>query len=119
MNRKIKGHLSVAEKLVDLLENKFSFMGMRFGLDPLLGLMPGLGDFLAFIFSAYIVWIGLRVGLPKEKITRMVFNVVADLVIGAIPVLGDIGDFAFKANSINLKMIHDHVDTFVEGELIS
>lgn len=109
----------MAEKLVNVLENKFSFMGMRFGLDPLLGLAPGLGDFLAFIFSAYIVWIGTRMGLPKEKIAHMVFNVVADLVIGAIPILGDIGDFAFKSNSMNLKIIHEHVDNYVEGELIS
>ena len=94
-------------------------MGMRFGLDPLLGLAPGIGDFLAFIFSAYIVWIGTRMGLPKEKIARMVFNIVADLVIGAIPVLGDIGDFAFKSNSMNLKILHEFADTYVEGELLT
>lgn len=119
MKSKLKAHLTLAGKLVDILESKFSFMGMRFGLDPLLGLVPGIGDFLGFIFAAYIVWIGIRMELPKEKISRMVFNVVADLVIGAIPILGDIGDFAFKANGMNLKILHEHADKYVEGQLIS
>ena len=119
MNSKLKGHLNVAEQLVNLLENKFSFMGMRFGLDPLLGLVPGIGDFLAFICSAYIVWIGMRMGLPSSKVSRMVFNIVADLVIGAIPFFGDIADFAFKSNSMNLKIIHEYADKYVEGQLIA
>lgn len=115
----MKTHLNVAEKLVDLLENKFSFMGMKFGLDPLLGLFPGVGDFITFLFAAYIVWIGVRMGLPGSKVAWMIFNIVADLVVGTIPLIGDIADFAFRSNSMNLQILHDFADAYVEGEMIS
>ena len=101
-------HLKVAEAITFLLENRFTFLKYRFGLDPLLGLIPWVGDFLGLLFSLYLIWIGGQMKLPEEKIREMIRNVIADFFIGVIPFIGSVGDFFFKANSRNLKLLKDH-----------
>jgi hypothetical protein len=115
----MRNHLKTAERITNLLENKFSLFGYRFGFDPILGLFPGVGDFIPFLLSAYMVWIGARMGLPAEQLGRMVTNVVLDVIIGFIPLLGDLGDFAFKANSRNLAILKEFADPEVlEGTVV-
>lgn len=109
-------HLKVAEALTDLLENRFALFGFRFGLDAVIGLIPWIGDVVTTILSIYLVWIGIRMRLPEEKITRMIGNVVFDFLIGLIPVAGDLADIVFRANTRNLQILHDHLDRVIEKE---
>lgn len=77
----------------------------RFGLDPILGLIPGVGDVISALLSTWIVAGALRHRVPLRKIVRMVFNVVADMLIGEIPIIGDLFDFAFEENVINMRIL--------------
>ncbi len=82
---------------------------IRFGLDPIIGfLLPGAGDAVTAVVSALIVIASVRYGLPKIVIGRMVFNVAADFLLGSIPLIGDLFDFAFKANQKNLDLLNRH-----------
>lgn len=96
-----------------LLDNAIPIPGTRFrlGLDPILGLLPGAGDFLGAALSAYIVIEAARFGLPREMLVQMVTNLVLDAVGGSIPVIGDIFDATWKANSRNLALLEAHVAT--------
>jgi hypothetical protein len=104
MNRRLK----LATKLAQLMDNRFKVLGFRFGLDPILGLIPGAGDLVSLGLATYIILIAIRMGLPKEKIAQMIGNASIDLVVGAAPILGDLGDFFFKANLKNLEIIRQN-----------
>ena len=113
-------HLRLATIITELLENRFHFLGFKFGLDPLLGLIPGIGDVIGLFLSLYLLWIGMRMNLPSEKISKMFSNIVFDFVIGLIPVVGDVGDFVFHANTKNLQILKSHLNQpVVEGEIVS
>ncbi|MDQ3239006.1 MAG: DUF4112 domain-containing protein [bacterium] len=115
----MKTHLKIAQYVSDLLENKFSFMGRRFGIDPLLGLLPGLGDFLGLVFSFYLVWIGSRMQLPKDKINLMLQNIVLDFMFGIIPFVGDMSDFVFKANTRNMAILRKYEQNpIIDGNIV-
>ena len=102
--------IKIAEYLVDLLENRFRILNFRFGLDPLLGLVPGLGDAVSFVLATYILYAGVKAGLPHKKIYRMFLNIVIDLIVGLLPVVGDLGDFVYKANTKNLEILKSNID---------
>ncbi len=113
----MNSHLKIATKLTNLLENQFQIGKYKFGIDPILGLIPGGGDLITAILSFYIVWIGIQMRLPADKIAQMISNIVVDFFLGLIPLLGDVSDFVFKANTKNLKILHDFAPTeFYEGE---
>lgn len=80
----------------------------RIGIDPLLGLIPGLGDWLGAAASGYIVYEAARLGVPGPVLLRMVGNILVETIIGVVPVLGDAFDFAWKANLRNLDLIDRH-----------
>jgi hypothetical protein len=75
----------------------------------MVGILPGIGDLISTALSSYIVWEARRLGLPRWKIARMIANVGLDATIGAVPLVGDLFDVAFKANRRNLKIIKDHL----------
>lgn len=102
-------HLTTARNLTLWLDNKFSFLGYKFGLDPVVGLIPVFGDFIPDILGVYIIWVGWRMKLPKQKIFVMIRRSVMDFIIGLIPFLGDIWDFYYKANEKNLREIEKHL----------
>jgi hypothetical protein len=83
--------------------------GIRIGADSVIGLAPGVGDALSMALAAYIVYEADRLGVPANKLWRMVGNVMIDGLVGAVPVLGDIFDVAFKANMRNLRIIEEHL----------
>ena len=83
--------------------------GFRFGADSVIGLAPGVGDVATALIACYFVYEGHRLGLPRSKLARMAGNVGLDLVLGALPVLGDLFDTIFKANVRNLRIIEEHV----------
>lgn len=80
----------------------------RFGLDPILGLIPGLGDWIGAVLSLYVVYEGLRLGLPWSVLTRMLGNVAVETVLGAVPLAGDVFDFFWQANARNLQLVEEH-----------
>lgn len=112
-------HIKNARLLTSLLETKFSFLGFKFGLDPLIGLIPFVGDFVGFILSAYIIWIGHQINLPAKELAKMWRNIVFDLILGAVPFLGDVSDFFYKASTRNLMILEKNLkNTVIEGEVV-
>jgi Domain of unknown function (DUF4112) len=83
--------------------------GYRFGLDALIGLVPGVGDAVGAIFSGYIVIQAAKLGASRSVITRMIANVAVDTIVGEIPLLGDLFDVAWKANTKNLALLEEHL----------
>ncbi len=81
---------------------------MKFGLDPILGLFPGLGDVIGLVLSLYLIWIASRMHVPEQKIKLMLRNVLVDFAIGVVPFVGAVGDFFFRANAKNLQILKEH-----------
>ncbi len=79
------------------------------GLDPLLGLVPGVGDALGAGVALWIVLEAARLGASASTLVHMVANVAIDVFIGAVPVAGDVFDFAWKANLRNVDLLERHV----------
>ena len=100
------------DAIANLLDNAFTLPGtnIRFGIDGIIGLVPGIGDLVTTALSSYLIWEARRLGLPRWKIARMVGNVAFDTVIGVVPLIGDAADVLFKANRRNMRIIRDHLD---------
>lgn len=107
--QKHKG-LKQLEVLAKLMDAQFRFPGtnFRFGLDGIIGLIPGAGDLSTFAVSGYMLWIMAQNGASGYILTRMVVNVLIDAIVGAIPVIGDIFDMTFKANMRNLRLMQQY-----------
>jgi hypothetical protein len=98
------------EALGSLLDSRFRLPGgFRFGLDPLIGLVPGVGDGISAILSLYIVLEAYRLGASRGALARMLLNIGLDLGVGIIPIIGDVADFAFKSNRRNLDLLRRHL----------
>ena len=107
----ISDPLARARALTRLLDSAARVPGtsFRFGLDPVLGLIPGLGDVAGAALSGYVVILASRLGAPKSVIVRMLGNVAIDTVAGAMPVVGDLFDAGWKSNTRNLALLERHV----------
>jgi hypothetical protein len=92
------------DKLAWLMDRSIPIGRWTIGLDGIIGLVPGLGDFVGVLVAGLIVAAGVHARLPRSAIARMVVNVAVDGVIGAIPFLGDIFDMTFKANTRNVEI---------------
>ena len=103
-------HLTAVRRIVKLLDTGFSIWKFKFGLDPILGLIPGLGDILSAVLSFYIVFVALLHKVRPLKIAHMIFNILTDLVIGSIPILGDVFDFVMKPNIKNLAILEKEIN---------
>jgi len=105
-------------KFSRLLDNAIPIPGTtyRIGLDPILGLVPGVGDFVGTALSAYIVIEAARLGVPRATLGRMVFNILLEGLVGAVPVLGDLFDFAWKANTQNIALLDAHLHVPYESK---
>ena len=97
--------LEAAQYWARLTDSRFSILGVRFGLDSLVGLIPVLGDAIMLIPALRIFWLGRELGVPFSMQTRMLFNILFDLLIGSVPVVGDLFDLLFKANQANFRLI--------------
>jgi len=100
-------HLTRARALTRALDTAARIPGtsVRFGLDAVLGLVPGLGDVAGAALSGYLVLLAARLGAPSSVVLRMLANVAVDTAAGAIPVLGDAFDVAWKSNTRNLALL--------------
>lgn len=81
-------------------------VGWRFGLDALIGLIPGLGDTATSLVSFYVLVAGVRYRVPKITLLRMGFNIAIDYALGSIPVVGDAFDVFWKSNQMNVELLH-------------
>lgn len=99
-------------RLGQLLDNSIPVpgTGFRFGLDTIIGLVPGVGDLLGGALSLYIILQASRLGVPRPLLARMGYNVAVDVLVGSIPLVGDLFDAGFKANLRNLALIDQHVE---------
>ncbi len=98
-----------------LLDNSIRIpgLGYRIGLDPIIGLIPGLGDVAGGVLSAYIVYQAYRFGVPRRIILRMTYNVGVEVLIGAVPIAGDIFDAGWKANTRNITLMNDYLESAI------
>ena len=102
-----EAELARLERLVRLLDESIQIpgTGYRIGLDALVGLIPAAGDGLMALVSLYIVWRGQQLGARRRTVMRMLWNVVVDLLVGTVPVAGDVFDAWWKANLRNLELL--------------
>jgi hypothetical protein len=94
-----------ARVLAKLLDAQFSVGGFRFGLDPLIGLVPGMGDVVMSAVALYPVYLVRKHKLSQRYARKMLVNVAIDFAGGAVPILGDLFDAYFKANLKNLALL--------------
>ena len=105
--------LAEVEGLAWLLDNSIPVPGTggrRFGIDAIIGLVPGIGDVVSGAIGLIVVWRGSRMGLPRIVVARMLLNTLLDLAVGAIPVIGDAFDLWFKASTRNLGLMRRHLE---------
>ncbi len=107
--------LARLRRLAWIMDGAFRLPGskFRFGLNSLIGLPPVAGDALLGAISLYIVYEGYRLGLSRAELVRMLGNVAVETAMGAVPVVGDLFDVAFKANLRNLAIIDEHVTRYL------
>lgn len=109
-NNKDTADFKWIDSLSTLLDSRFRVPGtnFKFGLDPIIGLLPGIGEMTTFTFSSLLILEMAKRGVSGKVVTLMVINVVIDTLVGAIPVLGSIFDFFFKANERNVRLLKKH-----------
>lgn len=97
----------------ELLDSRFSIPGtkIRFGLDAIIGLIPGFGDSIGGLLSALIILQSARLGVSRIVLVRMAINVIIEVIIGAVPFIGDIFDVAWKANIRNSNLLEKYIST--------
>ena len=102
--------LDALRKVSRLLDSSMQVPGTtyRVGLDPILGLVPGIGDLVSPLFTIAVLWQGRELSLPRVVQLRMIFNVAIDTLLGMVPVAGDLFDFAWKANDRNMALLERH-----------
>jgi uncharacterized protein DUF4112 len=83
---------------------------LRFGLDPILGLIPGAGDAAGAVLAGWILVEAIRLGASRATVLRIAGNIALDAAVGAVPLLGDIFDFAWKANLRNVALLERHLE---------
>lgn len=109
---KLPQDLVALRRFARLMDEAFEIPGTkyRFGVDAILGLIPGIGDVIGAVFSSWIIAGALRHRVPAMVILRMIANVAIDLVFGAIPVAGDVFDFLYEENMKNMRLLEKHRD---------
>jgi len=102
------------ERVARLMDSQFRLPGtrFRFGLDPLLGLVPIVGDLSSTAVSVVLLLTMLRHGASGAVVVRMALNILLDTIVGAIPILGNVFDFAYKSNERNVALLRRH---YAEG----
>lgn len=104
--------LAQLERLVRLLDSEFRLPGTRwrFGVDGLLGLIPGIGDAATATLGASVIAYAAACGVRRRVLARMAGNLAIDVVLGSVPLVGDVFDFFWKSNSRNLALLRRELD---------
>jgi hypothetical protein len=115
----MKSHLQFAQRLMKLMDTKFSLFGIRFGLDPILDILPGFGSLVGTGISCYLFWIAHELKVPSWVYRRMGWHIFLDFILGELPFIGFIFDVFYRSNEKNLKLLYPFVDPeILEGVLI-
>ena len=93
------------KKLEQRLDRQFSVFGVQFGLDGIIGLVPVAGDLITSAMGLYVILEARRLGARRWTMARMLINWTLDFGLGAIPIVGDLFDIAFRSNSKNLRLL--------------
>lgn len=93
------------KKLEQRLDRQFSVFGVQFGVDGIIGLVPVLGDVVTGAIGLYVILEAKRLGARPWTVARMLINWGVDVGIGAIPLVGDLFDVAFKSNTKNVRLL--------------
>lgn len=103
--------LNRIRKFTYLMDSAFRvpIIGFRFGLDPVIGLVPGAGDLVSTAFSAYLIYLAARFRLPPQMFRQMIFNVALEAAVGTVPLVGDLFDAYYKSNIRNLALLEQHL----------
>ena len=112
----LEADLARARWLANLLDAQFNVMGIPFGLDAVVGLIPVVGDCATAVAALYPVHVAKKHNLGKALQARMAFNVLVDFAAGAVPLVGDLVDLAYKANLKNLKLLEKAVEKRLRRE---
>ncbi len=98
-----------SKKLAELLDSRFQLPGtdIRFGIDPILGLLLGLGDWIGGVLTLYFPVYAVVAGARPSILWRMFLNIIADIIIGTVPLIGEIFDVAWKANLRNARLLEE------------
>lgn len=102
--------LATLRRIAELLDSAFVVPGTtyRIGLDPIIGLIPMIGDLASPLFTIGLLWQAYDLRIPKVVQMRMIFHAAIDALIGAVPFFGDLFDFGWKANQMNLALLERH-----------
>ncbi len=108
---KLPGDAEKVRALARVLDTAVRIPGtsITIGLDPIIGLVPGVGDFAGALLSGYIVLTSARMGVPPSVVARMILNLGVDTVVGAVPLAGDLFDVGFRANTRNAALLDRHL----------
>jgi hypothetical protein len=111
-DEKLPQDLVALRRFAYLMDEAFVLPGtkIRVGLDAVIGLIPGIGDVIGGVMSSWIIVGALRHRVPARIIARMVWNVLVDLLFGAVPVAGDVFDFLFEENVRNMRLLERYRD---------
>lgn len=103
------------ERMAKLLDSKFSIPGtnIRFGLDPILSLMPLLGDLITLVISSMLIYTMHNQGASRKVVVKMMLNAGLDTLIGAVPLVGTVFDVFYRSNERNIKLLKEH---YYEGK---
>jgi hypothetical protein len=107
--------LAALRQLSRLMDSVFEIPGLkvRFGVDAILGLIPGLGDLASSAVALIILKAAAQNGVPRVAMARMGFNLLVDWLVGSVPFLGDVFDIYWKANQKNVELLERHLDASV------
>ena len=110
LSRLVEQRLAALRRIAELLDSAFVVPGTnyRIGLDPIIGLIPMIGDLASPVFTIGLLWQAYDLGIPKVVQLRMIVNAAIDGLVGAIPFVGDLFDFGWKANEWNLALLELH-----------
>jgi hypothetical protein len=103
------------ERIARLMDSKFEIPGtkIRFGIDPVLSLMPVLGDLITFIISSMLIYTMYNHGASRKVVIKMMLNSGLDTIIGAVPLVGTVFDIFYRSNERNVKLLREH---YYEGK---
>lgn len=112
VHEKHRDQIERLRRIATAMDSSFGVPGtrVRFGLDPLLGLVPGVGDLAGAAVASLIVFEARRMGVPRRVYARMMANVLIDFLVGSVPIAGDALDFWFKPSKKNIALLEAELE---------
>lgn len=115
----MKQKIKIVKFFAKLLDSQFEILGIRFGVDPILNIIPYLGAAIGGLLSLYILKTAYDMGVSQKDFLKMIGNILLDVLVGVVPYLGLVFDVFYKANMRNVVILEKYSHgKFVEGELL-